>query len=187
MAEPARKPMTVDEFLAWQADRARGPRYELVAGEPIAMAPERAGHVRVKTSAFLALETAIRQAGLDCEALADGMTVRIDEISAYEPDALVRCGPRLSDDEAEAPDPIVVVEVLSPGTEQIDSGAKLADYFRLPSVMHYLVVAVDRRLVVHHARRPGGGGAIDTRIVDAGDFALDPPGLTLDLEAFYTR
>ena len=35
---------------------------------------------------------------------------------------------------------MIVVEVLSPSTRHIDASKKLAGYFRLPSVAHYLIV-----------------------------------------------
>ena len=38
----------------------------------------------------------------------------------------------------------------------MDAGGKLADYFGVPSVMHYLIVRPLRREVIHHARRGGG-------------------------------
>jgi hypothetical protein len=43
-----------------------------------------------------------------------------------------------------------VVEVLSPSTRYIEASAKLAGYFRLPSVQHYLIVDPDRPTVMHH-------------------------------------
>jgi Uma2 family endonuclease len=185
MAEPAPKPMTVDDYLAWSERQPERPRYELVDGQPVAMAPERVGHTRTKYAVHAALAAAIRKAGLACEALGDGVMVRVGEATAYEPDALVRCGPRLPDDTVEAPDPIVIVEVLSPSTEHIDTAAKLAGYFRLPSLVHYLIVAADRPMVIHHARPPGGSGPIETRILAQGSLALDPPGLSVPVEAFY--
>ena len=54
--------MTVDEFLAWLEDGPAGARYELVAGEAVAMAPERAAHARVKAEVWLALRDGIRVA-----------------------------------------------------------------------------------------------------------------------------
>ena len=68
------------------------------------------------------------------------MAVEVDEHTVYEPDALVRCGPPLPPNAVKLSDPIIVVEVLSPSTSARDVGAKLADYFRLPSVRHYLIV-----------------------------------------------
>jgi Uma2 family endonuclease len=80
------------------------------------------------------------------------------------------------------PAPIIVVEVLSPTPRARDAGAKLADYFRLPSVRHYVLVQTERRTVIH---RRGDGDDIRTRIVTAGILELDPPGLTLELARIY--
>jgi Uma2 family endonuclease len=66
---------------------------------------------------------------------------------------------------------------------RIDVGAKLAGYFRLPSVMHYLIVDPTQPSVIHHAR--GTGETILTRIVTGGVIALDPPGLELALSDIY--
>ena len=105
------------------------------------------------------------------------MTVRIDEHTAFEPDAFVYCGGRAAPDALEIPDPGLVVEVASPGTRSVDQGAKLRGYFRVPSVAHSLIIYPDNGLVVHHAR--GTGDAITTRTISEGKLALDPPGLAL--------
>jgi Putative restriction endonuclease len=68
------KTMTVDEFIPWVMAQPRG-RYELINGEVVMMSPERAAHVRTKTSTHMALATALARAGFSCEALGDGMTV----------------------------------------------------------------------------------------------------------------
>jgi len=175
--------MTVEQFLAWLEDGPEGARYELVAGEVVAMAPERAAHARLKARIWRALDDQIVAHGLSCEALPDGMTVKIDEHTAYEPDALVHCDQPLPDDAIIVPAPVIVVEVLSPTTKAHDAGAKLADYFRLPSVRHYLLVRTERPTVIHHRR--ADDGSIATRIVTAGALALDPPGLTLELAQIY--
>jgi Uma2 family endonuclease len=175
--------MTVDQFLSWAMAQPDGPRYELVAGEVVAMAPERAVHARRKAEIWLALRDGLKAARLSCEALPDGMTVKIDEHTAYEPDAVVHCGEALVDDAVIVPAPMIVVEVLSPRTATRDTGAKLADYFRLPSLRHYLIVRTDRPTVIHHRR--GDGEVIETRIVTSGALQLDPPGIALDLDRIY--
>ncbi len=63
---PAR--MSVDEFLAWA---------------------ERAAHWEKKPATHVALPAAVRAKGLPCHVVPDGATVRIDETTAYEPDAMV--------------------------------------------------------------------------------------------------
>lgn len=169
--------MTVDEFLVWA--EGRGGRYELDAGVVVAMSPERNRHLVAKGAAFVALRQAVSAAGLDCIVLPDGATVRVETHVAYEPDALVYCGPELPGDTIEFPLPVIVVEVLSPATAHRDLSVKLAGYFRVESVRHYLVVDPDRRLVIHHAR--GEGDLIATRIVSSGALTLDPPGLILEV------
>jgi Uma2 family endonuclease len=110
------------------------------------------------------------------------MTVRIDETTAYEPDALVYCGEKLSPSAIEVPEPVIVVEVLSPSSRQVDLAIKLAGYFLLPSLAHYLIVDPTRSLILHHSR---SGDAILTRVVTEGAIALDPPGLELALADVY--
>jgi hypothetical protein len=103
--------MTVDEYLAWPEEQPG--RYELLDGAVVAMSPEGAGHAEMKAAVHAALLASIRARSLACHALPDGMTVRIDDATAYEPDALVYCGSKLSPLAVEVPDPVVVVEVLS--------------------------------------------------------------------------
>jgi Uma2 family endonuclease len=173
--------MTVDEYLAW-AEENPG-RYELVDGKVWAMSPERTGHARVKYRVQRALETAIGRAGLPCEMLPDGMTVRVDDATAYEPDALVYCGPRNPSASVEVTSPVIVVEVLSPSTQRHDVVGKLAGYFKLASVAHYLIVDSEREVVVHHARE--GEASIRTAILGRGALQLDPPGLSLAVADFF--
>ena len=167
--------MTVDEYLGWAVGRPG--RYELFRGEVFAMSPETSGHAETKYAVQSALKNAIRRRQLSCHMLPDGMTVRIDDHTAYEPDALVYCGPKLPASVVEVPEPVILVEVLSPSTRRIDVSRKLADYFRLPSVMHYVIINLVRPLVLHHAR--GAGDTILTRIITEGTATLEPPGLEL--------
>jgi Uma2 family endonuclease len=175
VTKPAR--MTADEFLPWAMEQPEGQRYELVAGEVVGMAPERAGHARAKGRIYENLAQAIRAADVPCEAYPDGMSVRVDADTVYEPDALVRCGTPLDDDAIEMADPLIVVEVVSPSSGRRDSGSKLEGYFRLPSVRHYLIVTIRNRAVIHHQRDEAGG--ITTRIIRDGPIRLDPPGIEL--------
>ena len=157
-------------------------RYERVAGEPVAMSPERVEHVRIKNRVWAALDRAILSAGLDGEALGDGVTIEVDDDTDYEPDAVVNCGPKLPPDATAASNPIIVVEVLSPSNQSIDSSDKLADYFRVPSIQHYLIVRAKRREIIHHSR---AGADIVARVINIGKIVLNPPGIEIDLTEVY--
>jgi Uma2 family endonuclease len=174
--------MTVDEFLAWAQAQEEG-RYELQDGHVIAMAPERVVHTETKGAVWSALRDAIRRAGLPCRALPDGATVRISERTAFEPDALVYCGERAVPTAMEIVNPLIVVEVLSPGTLARDLRDKLSGYFTVPSIQHYLILDTDKRMVIHHAR--ADAGRLLTRLTTEGTLSLDPPGLELPVAALF--
>jgi Uma2 family endonuclease len=179
------KLMTVDEFLPW-AEGKEG-RWELHDGVPVlidapkAMSPERLAHTRTKGIAFLALAQGLRREGLPCEAFTDGVAVKIDARTTFEPDASVVCGAAPRGDALTIDNPIIVVDVLSPSTAAIDHGRKLSGYFSLASVQHYLILDPDRRVVIHHKR--GQGDAIETRVLTGGAARLDPPGFEVAVDA----
>jgi Uma2 family endonuclease len=181
MAALTQARMNVDEYLGWAEGRPG--RYELYEGVVYARAPQRVIHAEIKLAVHLALAAVIRERGLPCHVLPDGMAVRIDAATAYEPNGSVYCGAKRPPSALEVTHPIIVVEVLSPSTEHIDTSVKLPGYFRLPSIMHYLIVDPDRPLVIHHAR--AADDSILTRIVREGTIALDPPGIILLLADIY--
>ena len=119
--------MTVDEYLAWAEGRPG--RHQLYAGVVYAMAPERAAHAATKYATQTALLAGIKRARLDCHMLPDGMTVRVNQHTAHEPDALVYCGPEVPGNSLEVPEPVIVVEVLSPSKRHVDASLKLVGYF----------------------------------------------------------
>ena len=169
-----------EEFRRWCDAQPNG-RCERVDGRIVAMAPERGAHLRVKGAIYKALDRAMIAAGGPCQALPDGATVETGD-SDYEPDALVNYGPPMADEAIAAPNPVIVVEVLSPGTTSTDTGGKPADYFRLLSVAHYLIVHPTRRTITLHRRTAGG---INTRIIVNGPIAMDPPGIVITAEEIY--
>jgi Uma2 family endonuclease len=183
MSALAQKKLTVCDFIVWSLSQPQPVRADLIDGVIYAHAAERIFHLRVKHKSAMALDAALAKAKLPCHVLPDGATVRITEMTAFEPDALVYCGPELPGDAIEVPDPLIVVEVLSPESGKRDMRDKLDGYFRVASVQHYLILDPEERLVIHHTR--GSGDVRGTRIVREGELALDPPGITVDVAALF--
>jgi Uma2 family endonuclease len=181
MSVLAEQKMTVDEFLAWAEGREG--RWELVDGIPVCMSPERVVHVETKLSAINALRSAIKNAGPSCQAFIDGLAIRVDQQRTFQPDVVINCGERLKPNVIEAPNPAVVVEILSPSTRAVDMGMKVRRYFELPSIHHYLILDADNRSIIHYAR--DGGDALLTRIVSAGELTLDPPGFKVEAQSVF--
>lgn len=183
--------MTADEFLAWaEAQPKEAGRFELMDGEVIVkrgptgqQQSERARHWEAKFAIATALKSAVKRSGLPCYAVPEGASLRLTDSRVFEPDAMVYCGERISPDDLYVPNPIVVVEVLSPSTASFDHGLKLQEYFKLVSVQHYLIIDPNGRLVIHHSR--SDGDALLTRIVSGPHLRLDPPGLDVDLSELF--
>ncbi|HEX8375854.1 MAG TPA: Uma2 family endonuclease, partial [Geminicoccaceae bacterium] len=117
MAEPAlAKPLTLAGFLAWEEFQEE--RYELAGGVVRLMAGGTEGHDRISGNIFAALHRRLR--GSPCSVHATNLKVRSEAADAsMYPDTFVRCGPR-DDDRTVVDDPVIVFEVLSPGTAKFD-------------------------------------------------------------------
>lgn len=146
MAEPARKLVTVEEFLRYEGESGR--RYQLFGGEIVMMAPAARAHGVIVSRADFALRSRLR---LPCEPQVEaGILLPWTSHSFYVADLAVTCAP--FGRELWCPDPILIVEVLSPSTQADDRGVKLRAYRRLPSVRHILLLASDQPAAEHYAR-----------------------------------
>jgi hypothetical protein len=80
-------------------------------------------------------------------------------------------------------DPVVVVEVLSPSTGQVDRWRKVADYRTLPSIQEILVVFSDERRV-EVQRRTADGWRVDD-LIGRADIRLGCCSAPIPLDALY--
>jgi Uma2 family endonuclease len=173
--------MRVPEFLAWAEKQPQG-RFELVDGQIVAMAPERARHNLAKLEAVVALREAVRAAKLPCTVFTDGVAIVIDEHTTREPDASVQCGIELDLNSMVLQAPTIVVEVVSPSSERDDTGLKLVEYFSVASIRHYLIIYPEKHVVVHHRRE--ARASIATRVANSGEsITFEPPGFSVAVTA----
>ena len=174
--------LNVDEFLAWTQRQERG-KYELVDGVVIMQQSQQWGHSKVKAAVYVALLQAIDRSGTGHYVAIDGPTVRISKRKAFVPDVLVAPLPEPALTSLEIPNPVIVVEVISPSTARVDATIKLRGYFEVASVQHYLILDPEDGTVTHHKR--GQGSALETRIASEGAITLDPPGLEIHLSSLF--
>jgi Uma2 family endonuclease len=179
MAEAARQedwPRTVEEFEIWHARQPE--RWEFIRGEPRMMAPASMNHSIIKRNVGFALQAALASRG--CEALIDGPQILTDEISAI-PDVVVTCSP-IDHATPVIAEPVIIVEVMSPSSEQNDTGLRWLAYRNIPSLRHYLVLSQDQRLVHVHSR---AGDIWRERFLSAGALELDEPPVRLEIADLY--
>jgi Uma2 family endonuclease len=172
--------MDVAEFLAWSEGQPDD-RYELVEGEVVAMTRDTVRHNQTKARIWRTLDDAVRKASLPCVVFVDGVGVASGKRTMRIPDVLVQCGPEPAPDAMVVDTPLIVVEVVSPSSEREDVESKLVDYFSMASVRHYLIVLLEKRVVLHHYR--DNAGQIGVHILRDGELALDPPGLSVPVAA----
>ncbi len=178
--------MSADEFLAWAATQPKeAGKFELIDGIVVMQQSERLVHAEVKGALYATVRAALRRGGLPCHVVVDGPQVRVRKNKVYQPDGIIYCGDRVEPDVIEVNTPIIVWEVLSPDSIARDHGEKLAGYFTLPDVHHYLIVDPEGRRINHHRR--GQGDELLTRILSDGSLRLDPPGLEIAVADVFER
>jgi Uma2 family endonuclease len=98
------------------------------------------------------------------------------------PDAFVVCSP-VGSRATIVTDPVVVFEIVSPSTADIDHGIKNEEYRDTPSIQRYVMLEQDRQAATVFARV---GGDWVGHIV-SGDATLEMPeiGIEIPLAEFY--
>lgn len=173
---------TYEQYLTFERDSAM--KHEFVAGEIFAMAGGSPRHSALASRISAALENT-RRAG--CTAFQSDMRVRVLATGrATYPDASMVCGALELDPVDKSGttivNPTLLVEVLSPSTEEVDRGSKWRDYQRIPSLQEYVLVNQDARIEIYRRQESGTWEYIDVR---EGVVQLTS-GATLDLSRLYS-
>ena len=137
---PIYQPITVDQFLKFRFPEDN--RYELVNGMIRAMTGGSPAHARVATNIVAFLRFKLR--GTGCHAYGSDLGIKLDHTNVRYPDVSVYRGEHTTREAEQAPlftDPVVVFEVLSPSTSQIDQNEKLAEYRAVGSL--HAIILVD--------------------------------------------
>lgn len=147
--------LTPEEYL--EIERAAERKSEYYNGQMYAMAGASPRHVLIVSDLVIAFGVRLRNK--PSRLYSTDLRVRItrDGFYAY-PDVVVICGDPLFADQRKdtALNPLLIVEVLSPSTQDYDRGQKFEFYRALPTLMEYLTVGQDRPHVEDHTRQSEG-------------------------------
>jgi Uma2 family endonuclease len=172
--------MTLAEFLRW--NDGTDARYELVDGRVVSMAPPNDAHGTITVNLAVALANALQP---PCRVAAEAGILRPNrDDSYYVADLGVTCG-QAADTRQHLPEPILIVEVLSPTTEDHDRGRKIPDYRGIPSLQEILVVASQERRV-ELWRREGDHWRVEDLIGEA-SVRLESCTASIPLAAIYAN
>lgn len=184
MAQPAVRALTLEEFLDWDSGDDR--RYELVDGVPVAMAAPSPAHQIIAVNLGRRLAEAL-DARPPCSARADAPIAVVDrDDTCHVADLAVTCRPH-EPGQRLTPDPLVIVEILSPSTENRDRKVKLPDYRAIPSVAEIVLVDQQQRYCEVHRRLDDGRWLTDLLRRGESRLRLESIGFDQPLSAIYAN
>jgi Uma2 family endonuclease len=185
MATNPTRHITPEEYLA--IERTATFKSEYFNGEVFAMAGAQEPHVLLVTNLVAELRTKLRRNG--CRVYSTDMRVCVSPTGQYVyPDLTVVCSPPIFLDSTldTLTNPQLIIEVLSPTTQDYDRGGKFTSYRTIPSFQEYLTVASDEIHIEQHVRKEKEGGWFLTDHTNvSGNIPLHSIGIDLMLADIY--
>ncbi len=132
-----------EEYLEMEA--AADYKSEYYNGEIFAMSGGSPNHSVICVNLTWSIREATRNK--NCTGFESNMKLAIAKTNSYVyPDLMVVCGDiELAENTSDAiTNPVLIIEVLSPGTESFDRGLKFEYYRTIPSLKEYVMVSQDK-------------------------------------------
>jgi len=150
-----REYITPEEYI--EMEIASDVKHEYFDGEIFAMTGAPARHNRIAMSISIRLGAQLQ--GTPCEAFGSDQRVKVQEsgLRTY-PDVSIACEPRFENEkQLDLLNPLVIFEVLSPGTAAYDRSEKFRHYRQIPSLREYVLIETERAHIEHFIRQEKGG------------------------------
>ena len=174
--------LSEDAYLA--IERAAETKSEYHHGQMFAMSGGTNSHSRIGGNLFAEFRQALR--GRGCGVNNSDLRLPIPKKRSYVyPDLTVSCQESASQALADIGEkPILIAEVLSPGTELYDRGVKFGLYKTVESCREYLLISQSEPLVELFSRQVGGWFLTEARGVDA-SIRIESLGCEIPLAGIY--
>ena len=143
LREPAiaygKQKLTIEEYLEWE--KSQDQKHEYYNGEIFAMSGTKVTHNEITINIATLLHQKLKRE--PCRPLYSNQRIHIPQNTLFTyPDISVFCGEiiTLNNDEWNALNPTVLIEVLSPSTRNYDRGEKFRLYREIPTLKEYILV-----------------------------------------------
>jgi Uma2 family endonuclease len=167
--------ITEEQYL--ELDEAAEQKSEYFRGEMFPIEASLA-HGMITDNLLIALSKELGSSG--CRAFSRPR-IKVSSTGLYSyPDIVIICGkPHIAEKRYDSiTNPKIIIEILSPTTEDYDRGGKFVRYRSIPSFTEYLLVAQDRIYAEHWIKQPDGGWLLHETV---------DPGATINLESVGAR
>jgi len=178
--------ITPKEYLA--NERVADYRSEYYKGEIFALAGASRKHNIIITNLITIINPQLRKR--NCEIYSNDMRVKVNATGLYTyPDVVVVCDkPKFEDDEDDILlNPIVIIEVLSPSTQNYDRGTKFEHYRTISSLSDYILIAQDKIHVEHYVRQSDRSWLFSEFKSAQDKFQIDSVGCEVAVEEIYEK
>jgi Uma2 family endonuclease len=175
--------MTTAEFLAWDAP---GPgRWQLVDGEPVAMAPASRTHGALQLELGSLIRNHLVASGSPCTAITEpGIIPRILASENFRiPELAVTCT-RYETEEYDVSNPVLIVEILSP-SNRAETWKNVWSYTTIPSLREILILSSTAMRAELLRRGSDESWPASSSAIEDGDLTLDSIDFTVALAAIY--
>jgi len=172
-----RKPMTLAEFLQWEERQEL--KHEFDGTRPVAMVGVTRAHSRIQVNLTLSVGGRLR--GKPCEFHGTELKIEVAGRIRY-PDGFVTCSPGANATTV-VHDPVVIFEILSPGTASTDRIEKNEEYRATASVQRYVMLEQDRVAATVFSRV--GDDWVGHVLVGDAILAMPEIGIEVPLAEFY--
>lgn len=138
------KRLTFQEYI--NLEKENNQKYEYHDGFVIVMAGGTRNHSRISTNITSKLFSVLEEKGDKCEVFNSDTKLGFQDKSKYlYPDAMVVCGDiEESRHNQDITNPIIIIEVLSKSTEELDRKDKFGLYKQVPSLEYYVLISQDK-------------------------------------------
>ncbi len=186
--EPALKYnyLSAEEYL--EAERKAVEKTELHEGLLVTMQGGSIKHNRVVSNLIGAINPFLK--GKSCEVFPSDMRVHIAINNSFTyPDITIVCGkPELLDDEFDnLLNPSVIIEVLSPSTENYDRGNKFFIYQQITSLKEYILINSTAAMVQVITKKEDGLWKFETITDLSASFFIQTIALHIPLQDVYDK
>jgi Uma2 family endonuclease len=176
--------LTVEQYL--EIERAAEFRSEYIDGQVYAMAGGAVNHALIAMAVGARLDEQLR--GRPCAVAGSDLRLFCESAKMLTyPDVVVFCKPRrfLDGKKDTLTDATVIVEVLSPSTQNYDRGEKFRFYRGLPSFSEYLLLEQDAIRAEHYVRQHDGAWLLREINGPDSEIALTSIDCRLNLGSLY--
>lgn len=177
MSRPAEHLLTEQQYL--EHELASDVRHEFVGGQMYAMAAVNVRHARLVRALMRTVEPVADRRG--CDVFSESFLLRTEvagDFRNYYPDLIVQCVP--VEDPHWCSSPVLLVEVLSPRTAELDRREKRLAYLPISTLREYLLVSQDRHEVEVWRRDVNGVWSTDK--TDGQDAVLHMVSIDVSVE-----